>query len=359
MGLFDSIFGKEHINKRELAKETYEFCPRCEAKLTWQKGYSNKSPYWVCKGCGEMLINPEIDSDISWICDGCGAMLNIQAGFSEELDQWKCLECGFINKIDDENIYLSEEEYQASLNNPFKGITNEDALRFLSYEEIDNISGREDVCIVKDDSDRLFVRKFLKTYDKSVYEYLLVHSISGTPRIIDICESDNCLIVIEEYIKGKTIEEILADKIFNIDDAINIIINLCKIVKELHTQSPAIIHRDIKPSNVIIKEDGEVVLLDVNAAKWMNESENQDTKLIGSMYYAAPEQFGYGFSSSSIKTDIYALGVLLNVLITGEIPKVRKASQPIWNIIEKCMQLNPGERYTDDELIEVLSNVLR
>ena len=58
--------------------EEYEYCPRCDANLTLQKGYSNTLPYWVCKGCGEMLINPEVEGDIAWICDGCGEMLNIQ-----------------------------------------------------------------------------------------------------------------------------------------------------------------------------------------------------------------------------------------------------------------------------------------
>ena len=246
MGLFDSIFRKAHIIKNVSAKDTYEFCPRCEANLTLQKGYSNEVPYWICKGCGEMLINPTIDSDISWICDGCGTMLNIQDGFTEELGEWKCLECGFVNKIDVENLYLSEDEYQTSLNNPYKGLSDEETIKFLSYEEIKNISEREDVCIVKDDKNILYVRKFLKTYDKSVYDHLLLHPINGTPRIFDVCEGDNCLIVIEEYIKGKTIEEILKDKVFSVTEAIKIIIKLGKIVKELHIQNHAIIHRDIK-----------------------------------------------------------------------------------------------------------------
>ena len=44
----------------EPSAPAYEFCPRCEANLTFQNGYSNTLPYWVCLGCGEMLINPEI-----------------------------------------------------------------------------------------------------------------------------------------------------------------------------------------------------------------------------------------------------------------------------------------------------------
>ena len=77
------------------------------------------------------------------------------------------------------------------------------------------------------------------------------------------------------------------------------------------------------------------------------------------MYYAAPEQFGYGFSASSAKSDIYALGVLLNVMITGKIPKEEKSPEPIWSIVKKCIELNPEDRYTDDGLIYAFDNILR
>ena len=51
----------------------------------------------------------------------------------------------------------------------------------------------------------------------------------------------------------------------------------------------------------------------------------KDTRLLGTLYFAAPEQFGYGFSASTIKADIYAVGILLNVMLTGKIPKEEKA----------------------------------
>ena len=49
----------------------FEYCTRCDANLTLQKGYDHDLPYWVCTGCGEMLINPALDtdSDIIWLCD--------------------------------------------------------------------------------------------------------------------------------------------------------------------------------------------------------------------------------------------------------------------------------------------------
>ena len=80
---------------------------------------------------------------------------------------------------------------------------------------------------------------------------------------------------------------------------------------------------------------------------------------MGTMYYAAPEQFGYGFSASSAKSDIYAVGMLLNVMITGKLPKEVKAPEAIWSVIEKCIELKPEDRYSDDELISALDSILR
>ena len=74
-----------------------------------------------------MLINPDVTggSPIVWICDKCGAILNLQAGFSEALGEWECRECGFKDKLSKNEIYISDEEYQADLRNPYKGMPEE------------------------------------------------------------------------------------------------------------------------------------------------------------------------------------------------------------------------------------------
>ena len=103
----------------------YEYCPRCDANLTFQKGYDNTLPYWICRGCGETLINPELDTgDIIWLCDECGALLNVQDGFDESLDEWKCNECGYINGLSDREVFESDDEYQAEMGNPYRGLTD-------------------------------------------------------------------------------------------------------------------------------------------------------------------------------------------------------------------------------------------
>ena len=179
----------------------------------------------------------------------------------------------------------------------------------------------------------------------------------GMPGIKAIYESRNCLIVIEEYIKGQTIAERLSDGVIEIEKTIDIVMKICKVLDILHNQPMPIVHRDIKPSNVIVTDDGEVYLLDVNVAKWYSPTQNDDTRYLGTEYYAAPEQVGYGFTSSNPKSDIYALGVLMNVMITGAFPKEKRVKGNLWSVIEKCMSLEAEKRYTARELLEELSAI--
>lgn len=361
MNPFDSIIKKIKYRHLQVPANppAYEFCPKCDANLTLQKGYSNDLPFWNCRGCGEMLINPAVDAedDIAWICDGCGAMLNVQEGFAEHGGEWKCEECGFINKIDPSEMYLSEDEYQTSLKDPYKGMSDEAVLALSVYEDIRSFHGREEVSLVKNqEDDVLYVRKILKEYDSSIYRFLLENPINHMPQLIGVYEGDNNLIIIEEYIEGKTLEEILQTKPLDEPLAIKITKDICRILTTLHNLEHPIIHRDIKPSNIIISSDGEVYLLDMNVAKWYKD-EPEDTKLLGTLYYAAPEQLGYGFSASSEKSDMYAVGMLLNVMLTGKMPKEEKAQGAVWSIVEKCISMEPEKRYTAIELIEALDEL--
>ena len=151
----------------------YEYCPRCYANLTLQKGYRNDLPYWICLGCGEMLINPEVDADdnIAWICDGCGKMLNIQPGFREDCGVWKCTECGCENKIDPSELYLSEDEYQAAKRDPYRGLSDEEALRLLHYHNEGTIDDREDIISVRHVfTGKPYLEKQLTVYNREIYE---------------------------------------------------------------------------------------------------------------------------------------------------------------------------------------------
>ena len=118
---------------------------------------------------------------------------------------------------------------------------------------------------------------------------------------------------------------------------------LCDILLPMHSQNPPIIHRDIKGSNVIIDNEGKIYLIDFDASKLVVKGKNRDTDLIGTEEYAAPEQ--YGFGQSDQRTDIYAMGILMNKLLTGKFPSEEKYKGALSEIIEKATSLDPVNRY--------------
>ncbi len=198
---------------------------------------------------------------------------------------------------------------------------------------------------------KIFVKKILSVYNLSVYENLYQKPIPGTPKIVLYYEEDGELTLIEEYVQGTSLEDLIKDSKLSLADIKKYMSALCDIMGSLHSLNPPVIHRDIKPSNIIITDSLEVVLLDFNAAKYFSKDETSDTVLIGTHGYAAPEQ--YGFGSSSPQTDIYALGILFKEMLES-INYTDKASL---RIIEKCTMMNPKERYSSvSELKQDLQN---
>ena len=337
------------------------FCPQCNADLCKQKGFSPDLFHWVGKSCGTVLTNPEeddSDSDIVWFCDGCGACLNEQEGFDEDCGEWTCSECGYVNAIDPSEVYYSNDEFEAEQYNPYRGLTDAEILELSLFRDEESINGRGDIILtINGETGKPFVKKFLTTYDKSIYKFIKDHPIGHMPRIIGLYESSNCLIVLESYIEGPTLADILAEKTMTEQEAVHIAKQLCMILCDLHGQHTPIIHRDIKPSNIIVNSRGEVFLLDMNVAKWYDPDQSEDTRYMGTQNYAAPEQVGYGLSASSAKTDIYAVGMLMNVMLTGAFPKEKKAEGRLWRIIERCISLDAENRYSARELLTELQSI--
>ena len=106
----------------------------------------------------------------------------------------------------------------------------------------------------------------------------------------------------------------------------------------------AAVHRDIKPENVILRGK-EAVLIDFDAARLHKPGAQADTQVLGTTGFAAPEQ--YGLSQSDVRTDIYSLGVLINVMLTGEHPSKKLAGGHMGRVVHRCTQVNPQKRYKD------------
>ena len=214
------------------------------------------------------------------------------------------------------------------------------------YRELNCIDEDSRVFLVQHiESNRIFIKKILTVYDKELYLSLQKLHIKGAPEIFHVIEDGKELIVIEEYINGQSLEAYLSEHVpLNTKEAYDIIIKLCDILNVLHDFSPAIIHRDIKPANIMITASSEIYLIDFNASKQFDPEKKQDTILMGTVDYAAPEQFG--FSQSDARTDIYALGVLLNVMLTGFTPKQQLYDGTFSGIILKCTNMDPKKRYS-------------
>lgn len=220
-----------------------------------------------------------------------------------------------------------------------------DTFALDSYRPVAQISDAHKIMLVQHRTSGLFyVQKELTVYNPEVYRYLYSHHIRGMPEIVEIAERDGRLIVIEEYISGETLRAVLDNgNLFSPGDAAALCEQVCEILLQLHGASPPILHRDIKPSNIILTPDGEIRLLDMNAAKQVRAGKTEDTDLIGTVGYAAPEQ--YGFGPSGVQTDIYSVGVLLCEMVTGSLPKYKMPGGRIGKVIKKCTRLDPEKRY--------------
>ena len=224
--------------------------------------------------------------------------------------------------------------------------------RSEQYEEITRLRCQNEVCLVLNrENKKMYVRKCLKIYNLQVYEYLKTIRNVHIPRVYDVKEQDGRLYVIEEYVGGETLQERMErGEKFTEKEVLEIVLQLCEALRCLHGQTPPIIHRDIKLSNVMITEDGVIKLIDYNAARYFAEGMAQDTMLIGTAGYAAPEQFG--FAQTDARTDIYSLGVMMNYMLTGQpytsCPYDGKAGK----IIRKCTYMDSEKRYQKIQEVE-------
>ena len=135
----------------------------------------------------------------------------------------------------------------------------------------------------------------------------------GVARLIDTLEDDGKLIIIQEYVEGMTLGDMLGQELPR-PMVERLILQLIEVVAHAHKNR--IMHRDIKPNNIIIQPNGNLKLLDFGAAKMLGEKEISAT-MVGSRPFMAPEQI---MGQSERRSDIWAIGVLMYLLYTGELP---------------------------------------
>lgn len=179
-------------------------------------------------------------------------------------------------------------------------------------------------------------------------------------RITDIIELEDVIYIVEDFVEGQTLGEILAKEGPQPQErVIKWAIQLCEALEYLHTREHPIIYRDMKPANVMLRTEGDnwendkIKIIDFGIARTYKEDNIEDTKSLGTRGYAAPEQFG-GQGQTDARTDIYCLGKTLYHLLTGKFPYDNMDPIRAWNpmldpgleaIIEKCIQTRPEDRF--------------
>lgn len=204
-----------------------------------------------------------------------------------------------------------------------------------------------------------FIRKFIKREAGlgSVYERLYEAQREGRrfkhlPGILECYARGDELVVVMEYARGETLQ----DLVYRVDPspelARSVFPTLCDAVSELHEGfDPPIIHRDLKPSNVILSQGG-CTIIDFGIAREFKDGADTDTAHFGTRAFAPPEQFGFG--QTTVRSDVYALGMLLYFCLTEVIPDAndraswyedRRIPKHMRGVIAKATAFDPNQRY--------------
>lgn len=212
-------------------------------------------------------------------------------------------------------------------------------------------------------NDEKFVRRFQR-------EALSASSLSH-PNIVemyDVGEDDGQYYIVMEYVDGMTLKQVLKKRgHLSVTEVIDIMLQVTDGMA--HAHDAYIIHRDIKPQNIMILSNGMIKITDFGVATALNSTQlTQTNSVMGTVHYLPPEQAnGKG---STIRSDIYSMGIMMYELLTGlvpykgdnaveialkhlkePLPSVRKFNssipQSIENVIIKATAKNPKNRYTD------------
>lgn len=190
-------------------------------------------------------------------------------------------------------------------------------------------------------SDKMLVERISANRNDDVFKSLKNKNSENLVNIIEVCSDDEGVIVLEDYVDGRNLQEIIDTEKISKKVACKWAYQICNALIELHEMG--IVHRDIKPANIIINRQDDAVLIDLSIARKISASGKGDTENLGTVGYAAPEQ--YGIAQSGKTTDIYSLGVLLNIMLTGVHPAVDTPKGAVKRIVNKATSTRISKRY--------------
>lgn len=283
-----------------------------------------------------------------------------------------CIDRGCsLQKVNDE-LTASLVEYLASLD-------RDDSYRVERVLKLSDVETTELVYFEGSGGGSLgpFVRKCINASVQigGAYERLFAAQRAGLryehlPRIVDSRRMGDEFCVVMEYVEDETLEALVGRLGATLDYACELFGALCDAAAELHAgfamagERPVpVIHRDLKPSNIIVSgvryaadagmTFSSLVIIDLGIARVWRDGADADTVKFGTRPYAPPEQFGFG--QTSVRSDIYALGALLFLCLTGTDPKpgqnMREQCEacdvpaPLTDAVCMAMALDPAKRF--------------
>lgn len=199
----------------------------------------------------------------------------------------------------------------------------------------------------------------------TAYQELCEAQCSGArfahvPRIVECYKTGRELVVVSEFIPGKALDAFVNEAGPSLELSLSVVPAVCAAVAELHKAfDPPVVHRDLKPANIIVSEGPSglsATLIDFGIARRYREGAAADTVRFGTRSYAPPEQ--YGFGQTSVRSDIYALGMIALFCITGEEAHGQPSAEslahagvtgPYADAILQATSFDPGRRFASAE----------
>ncbi|HLP84950.1 MAG TPA: serine/threonine-protein kinase [Phycisphaerales bacterium] len=199
----------------------------------------------------------------------------------------------------------------------------------------------------------------------------------GIVRIIDSGVRRGSYYYVMDFVQGSALDEALKPGTADVDAAVRMIAMICDAVDYAHQRG--VLHRDLKPGNVIVDASGKPRLLDFGVAKTMDDTGTTVSRerynvtgqgqIIGTVAYMPPEQANGDASMTSMRSDVYSLGVMLYELLAGQLPiepkgslrdiltaiaekdppapsvHRRQVSKDLDAVVLKCLEKKPQNRY--------------
>lgn len=209
-------------------------------------------------------------------------------------------------------------------------------------------------------------------YKSLIQEANIMKSLnhSSIPRITTIEQDGDSIFIIMDYVDGINMKTFLSRK-GRVDQevAVSWMKQICQVMIYLHNRKHPIFYRDMKPDNIIIQNDGNIKLIDFGISIVIREKNQKIGRALGTKGYAAPEQ-SKSDNVCDLRSDIYGMGMTMYYMLTGlnpnQIPRGRlkpirqidsSISIGLENIVTKCIQRDPNDRYQDcEELLYDLQN---